>query len=69
LARRESLLRWLTGQSGGAPDIPVNYSEARLEFPESGWFGGHLAGAPNSGRCTIFQHTLILAPFLIVSLT
>jgi hypothetical protein len=30
LAHRESLLRWLTGQSGGTPDSPVNYSGARL---------------------------------------
>jgi hypothetical protein len=36
LARREPLLRWLTGQSGGTPDSPVNYSGAHLEEPESG---------------------------------
>jgi hypothetical protein len=36
--------RWIrlsssfTGQSGGTPDSPVNYSGARLQFPESGWF-------------------------------
>jgi hypothetical protein len=30
LARRESLLRWVTGQSGGTPNSPVNYSGARL---------------------------------------
>jgi hypothetical protein len=28
LARKESLLRWLTDQSGGTPDSPVNYSGA-----------------------------------------
>jgi hypothetical protein len=31
LARREPLLRWLTGQSGGTADSPVNYSGAHLE--------------------------------------
>jgi hypothetical protein len=31
LARRELLLRWLTGQSGGALDSLVNYSAARPE--------------------------------------
>jgi hypothetical protein len=35
---REPLLRWLTGQSSGTPDSSVNYSGARLHFPESGWF-------------------------------
>jgi hypothetical protein len=30
LARREPLLRWLTGQFDGTPDSPVNYSGARL---------------------------------------
>jgi hypothetical protein len=29
--------RWLTGQSGGTPDSPVNYSGVRLREPESGW--------------------------------
>jgi hypothetical protein len=28
--------------------------EAALEFPESGWFGGRLAGAPDSVRCPHF---------------
>jgi hypothetical protein len=53
---RESLLRWLTEQSGGTPNSLVNYSGARLHFPESGWFRGSLAGALDSARCTIFQH-------------
>jgi hypothetical protein len=30
LVRMEPLLSWLTGQSGGTPDSPVNYSGARL---------------------------------------
>jgi hypothetical protein len=58
LARRESLLRWLTGQSGGTPDSSVNYSGARPEEPESGWFVGCWPGAPDSARCAIFQRTL-----------
>jgi hypothetical protein len=28
------LLRWCTGQSGGTPDSPVNYSGARLRNPK-----------------------------------
>jgi hypothetical protein len=32
---KEPLLRWCTGQSGGSPDNPVNYSGARPEKPES----------------------------------
>jgi hypothetical protein len=35
-------------------------AEAALEFPESGWFEGALAGIPDSVRCTIFQHTQVL---------
>jgi hypothetical protein len=70
--------RWRAGSrcSAGSPDSPVAHrtvrwiiAEAALDFPESGWFGGRLAGARDSVRCTIFQHTLSLAPFLIVSLT
>jgi hypothetical protein len=34
----EPLLRWLTGLSGGTSDSLVNYSGARLQIPEIGWF-------------------------------
>jgi hypothetical protein len=51
LARREPLLRWLTGQSGGTPDSSVNYSGARPEEPESGWFAGCLAWC--TGQCPV----------------
>jgi hypothetical protein len=37
--RRELLLCWLTGQSDGTPDSPVNYRGAHPGIPESGWFG------------------------------
>jgi hypothetical protein len=67
LVHRESLLRWLTGQSGGTPDSPVNYSGARLQIPESGWFGvvrpwctGHCPVTHRTVRCTIFQQTQVL---------
>jgi hypothetical protein len=30
----EPLLHWNTGQSGGPPDSPVNYSGAALQKPE-----------------------------------
>jgi hypothetical protein len=43
-----AVARWLTGQFGGTPDSPVNYSGARLRTPESGcldsvrsWCTGH----------------------------
>jgi hypothetical protein len=32
------LLHWLSGQSGGTPDGPVNYSGHALRKPESGQF-------------------------------
>jgi hypothetical protein len=45
--------RWFIGQSGGTPDSPVNYSGARMRFPESGcmafvrpWCTGQ-SGAPD----------------------
>jgi hypothetical protein len=38
VARWIVVARWLTGQSGGTPDSPVNYSGACLRFAESGWF-------------------------------
>jgi hypothetical protein len=36
VARWIVVVRWRTGQSGGTPDSLVNYSGARLRFPESG---------------------------------
>jgi hypothetical protein len=36
---KESLLRWCTGQFGGTPDSPVNFSGAHLEKPDGGEFG------------------------------
>jgi hypothetical protein len=73
---RESLLYWLTGQSSGTPDSPVNYSGARLQIPESGWFGvvrpwctGHCSVAHRTVRCAIFSTLKFFAPFFIVSLT
>jgi hypothetical protein len=65
--RRESLLRWLTGQFGVTPDSPVNYSEGRPGILESGWFGfvrswctGHCPVAHRMVRCAILQHTQVL---------
>jgi hypothetical protein len=59
--------RWLTGQSGGTPDSPVNYSGARLRFPESGWLTpvrpwctGHCPVAHRTVRCASPQHTQVL---------
>jgi hypothetical protein len=39
--------------SGGAPDSPVNYSEAPLEIPEGVKFGLESPGAPD----TVWWHT------------
>jgi hypothetical protein len=50
---KESLLRCHTGQSGGTPDSPVNFSGARLEKPESSEFGSVRPGAPD----TVWWHT------------
>jgi hypothetical protein len=47
---RESLLRWHTGQSGGPPDSPVNYSGAALQKPEGEEFESIAPGAPDTVR-------------------
>jgi hypothetical protein len=43
-------VRWCTGQSGGAPDSPVNYSGAALRILETGKFGVGFSGAPDTIR-------------------
>jgi hypothetical protein len=50
--------------SAGTPDSPVNYSGARLSFPESGsfifvrtWCTGRCPVAHQTVRCAISQHT------------
>jgi hypothetical protein len=47
--------RWLTGQSGAAPDSPVNYSHTPSASPESGLFARVQPGAPDTVRCTTGQ--------------
>jgi hypothetical protein len=47
--------------SAGAPDSPMNYSGARLEKPESGWFELYGPGAPDTVR---WHSGLSGAPFL-----
>jgi hypothetical protein len=42
----------------------VNYSEARLRFPESGWFRSVWPGAPDTVRCANPQHTQVLCSVL-----
>jgi hypothetical protein len=39
---------WCTGQSGGTPDSPVNYSGAALQKPEGEEFESIAPGAPDS---------------------
>jgi hypothetical protein len=46
----EPLLRWHTGQSGAAPDSPVNYNGVAPRIPEGGEFGVGLPGAPDTVR-------------------
>jgi hypothetical protein len=46
--------------SGGAPDSPVNYSEAPLKIPESAKFSLESPGAPDTvwwctGHCPVAQ--------------
>jgi hypothetical protein len=55
---RQLLLRWHTGQSGGTPDSPVNYSGARSRTPEGEefevnlpWCTGHCPMAHRTVRC------------------
>jgi hypothetical protein len=57
---RESLLRWLTEQSGGTSDSPVNYSGAPLA--DSGeWLVWSCTGMVHrTVRCAILQHTQVL---------
>jgi hypothetical protein len=51
LACRESLLRWLTGQSGGTPDNSMNYSGARL-IETRVWLVRRAPGWP-TGQCPV----------------
>jgi hypothetical protein len=67
---KEPLLRWCTGQSGGTPDSPVNYSGARPEKPEGGEFGivrswctGHCPVAHRTVRCARPGHPWFLCSF------
>jgi hypothetical protein len=77
LVRREPLLRWLTGQSGGTPYSPMNYSGARLWIPEGGlfevvwpWCTGHCPVAHGTVRCAKNQHTQVqFASFKLCPLT
>jgi hypothetical protein len=53
--------------SAGSPDSPVNYSGARLCFPESGWLTSlrswcteHCPVAHRTVQCAILQHTQVL---------
>jgi hypothetical protein len=70
LARREPLLRWLTGQSGGTPDSPVNYSGARPEETQE-WPVCLLAGLVHRtvSSAPFFSTPYVLLQFLIESLT
>jgi hypothetical protein len=53
--------------SAGAPDSPVNYSGARIEKPESGWFELYGPGAPDTVRCVVPQPTLVsFAPLYLI---
>jgi hypothetical protein len=53
--------RWLTGQSGAAPDSPMNYSCTPLLKPESGEFTADQPGAPDTPvhltRVVVWLHT------------
>jgi hypothetical protein len=66
LARRESVLRWPTGQFGGTTDSPVNYSGARLEETREWlvrWLPGlvhrTMSGAPKINTLYVLLQFLI----------
>jgi hypothetical protein len=50
--------RWLTGQSGAPPDIPMNYSRTPPNFPKSGLFNGGQPGAPDTPDSLVCQTEL-----------
>jgi hypothetical protein len=65
IAFAESIVGAESRCSTGSLDSPVNYSGARLHFPESGWFilvrswcTGHCPVAHRTVRYAILQHTL-----------
>jgi hypothetical protein len=67
LARREPLLRLLTGQSGAHRTVWWIIVECACWISESGWFGSVRPGAPDSVwctpdsvRCAKFQHTQVV---------
>jgi hypothetical protein len=64
--RRESLLRWLTGQSGGTPDSPVNYSGARLQILESVWL--RIVRSWCTRHCPVRQFLAHSSPFAPIKL-
>jgi hypothetical protein len=53
---KELLLRGCTGQSGGTPDSPMNYSGARPEKPEGGEFG--VVRSWCTGHCPVAHRTV-----------
>jgi hypothetical protein len=75
LARRESLLRWLTRQSGGTPDSPVNYIggcpriyREWLVRRAPGWRTGQCPVhhfSAHSKSCSIFNCVPNLISFLV----
>jgi hypothetical protein len=46
--------------SGGAPDSPVNYSEASLRIPDGAKFSLESLGAPDTVRCARPGHTSVI---------
>jgi hypothetical protein len=57
---------WHTGQSGGTPDSPVNYSGVALQKPEAEQFRVDLPGAPDTVRCARpGQPSVGFAPFFL----
>jgi hypothetical protein len=73
VARRWPLLRWLTGQSGGTPNSPMNYSEGAPGKPEGEefevdppWGTGHCPVAHRTVRCARPGSTSVsFAPFFL----
>jgi hypothetical protein len=55
--------------SAGSPDSPVNYSGARLLFPESGWLTPVWSWCTGQSGAPIFSTLKFFALFQIESLT
>jgi hypothetical protein len=55
--------RWLTEQSGGTPDSPMNYSGSAVENPRVAGWSLYGPGAPDTPVRQTTTHLVPFAPF------